>query len=38
MIFFLVMPALIESFGNFLVPVMIGAIDMVFPRLNNISF
>lgn len=23
---------------NYLVPVMIGAVDMAFPRLNNISF
>jgi len=38
MIFFMVMPILIGGFGNLLVPVMIGAQDMAFPRLNNISF
>lgn len=38
MIFFLVMPAAVGGFGNYLVPTMIGAADMAFPRLNNLSF
>jgi cytochrome c oxidase subunit I len=37
MIFFFVMP-LVFGFANYLVPLMIGARDMAFPRLNAFSF
>src|ERR1700749_4890835 len=37
MIFFVAMP-LVFGFANYLVPLMIGARDMAFPRLNAFSF
>src|SRR4030067_2897038 len=38
MVFFVAMPILLAAFGNFLIPLMLGAQDMAFPRLNMLSF
>jgi cytochrome c oxidase subunit 1 len=38
MIFWVAMPILLAALGNFLIPLMIGAKDMAFPRLNMMSY
>lgn len=38
MVFWVAMPVLVAAFGNYLIPLMVGADDMVFPRLNRLSY
>jgi cytochrome c oxidase subunit 1 len=37
-IFFIVIPALIGGFGNWIIPVFINTLDLIYPRLNSFSF
>jgi len=38
MIFWVAMPVLVAGFGNYLIPLLCGCDDMVFPRLNRLSY
>ncbi len=38
MVFFGIVPIAMAGFGNFVMPLQIGAVDMAFPRLNMASF
>ncbi len=38
MIFFVIIPFLVGAFGNFVIPLHIGARDMAFPFLNGLSY
>lgn len=37
-IFFAVIPILIGAFGNWLIPLLVGGKDIIYPRINNLSY
>lgn len=37
MIFYFIMPSIFGGIGNIFVPILFGVIDIVYPRINNIS-
>jgi hypothetical protein len=38
MVFYMIMPAIVGAFGNFLLPTQLGVHDVAFPRLNSAAF
>ena len=38
MVWFFLIPSIPSTFGNFLIPIMVGAKDLAFPRLNLVSW
>src|SRR5256885_5107153 len=38
MVFLAIVPLVFAAFGNFVVPLQIGAVDMAFPRVNMVSY
>jgi cytochrome c oxidase subunit 1 len=37
MIFFVIVPILLSSYGNYLIPIYLGCTEVIYPRVNNIS-
>lgn len=38
MVFIFIVPGIVASFGNFIMPIQIGAADVAFPKLNRLSY